>query len=161
MKEYAEHNYFPINLKLIGKPCLIVGGGKIAERKLQKLILTGANITVLCSEPSQYISELFLKGQIKLDIRKYMKQDSKGFFLVFAATNDPSVNKRILKECNKKNILCCAVDKNWENGTFINPASFVNEELLVSVSSNGNRCKDSKRLKNRIQSFLKHKNVKN
>ncbi|HBM15451.1 MAG TPA: siroheme synthase [Lentisphaeria bacterium] len=161
MKEYSKYNYFPISLKLEGKPCLIVGGGKIAERKLQKLILAGADITVLCREPSKYISELFINGQIKLAVREYMKQDSKGFFLVFAATNDKAANKKIVKECNKKHILCCAIDKNWKNGSFITPASFVNEEFLVSVSSNGSKCKDSKRLKNRIQSSLENKNVRN
>ena len=158
MKNIQPEIFFPVSLLLSRKPCLIVGGGKVAERKLKKLLASGAKVTVVCPEPSQYIQEKADNCMINLFKREYIKNDSKGFFLVFTATDSSEVNKQIIKECNKKGILCCAVDRNWRKGSFVTPASFTKGNFTVSISSNGEKCRESKELKNKIKLFLNGKN---
>ncbi|MEI6055693.1 MAG: bifunctional precorrin-2 dehydrogenase/sirohydrochlorin ferrochelatase [Lentisphaerota bacterium] len=149
---------FPISLILDQKPCLVVGGGVIAERKTKKLLLTGAKLTIISPDSSVFIQEKAKLQALTFIQREFIKTDIRGFSLVFAATDSKETNKKIIKECNKKGILCCAVDKNWENGSFITPASFSKESFTISVSSNGKKCKDSKKIKNFLKSALDKNN---
>ncbi|HJO92744.1 MAG TPA: NAD(P)-dependent oxidoreductase [Victivallales bacterium] len=142
---------FPINLQLGGRKCLIVGGGKVASRKIDKLLDSGSDITVICTKPSQKIKELGDSGAINLINRNFYLDDILGFFLVYASTNDRALNDKILDACHKHNILCCAVDVNWKKGTFITPASFHNEGVTVSIASGGKSCSYTKHIKNHLK----------
>jgi glutamyl-tRNA reductase len=146
---------FPINLQLEGRKCLIVGGGKVASRKIDKLLDSSSDITVICTKPSQKIIELSESKTINLLKRNFYLDDIIGFFLVYASTNDRALNNKILDACHKHNILCCAVDVNWKKGTFITPASFHNDGITVSVVSDGKSCKYTKHIKNHLK---KHNN---
>lgn len=155
---HSINEFFPVNLILKGRSCLVVGGGKVGTRKLEKLLLAGAEISVISPVVSEFISALADSGKIKLIPREFQKTDTRGFSLVFAATNNKDVNKKVIKRCNKKGILCCAVDKNWESGSFVTPASFSKGDFSISVSSNGKKCKESKQIKNILKSALDKSN---
>ncbi|MCP4181116.1 MAG: hypothetical protein GY756_25405 [bacterium] len=144
---------FPINLQLEDKKCLIVGGGKVASRKIDKLLDSSSEITVICTKPSQKIISLAENNIIILKNRNFYLDDIVGFFLVYASTNDRALNDKILDACHKHNILCCAVDVNWKKGTFITPASFHNEGITVSIASGGKSCSYTKHIKNHL---MKH-----
>lgn len=128
---------YPVNLLLDGKRCLIVGGGKIAARKISGLIESKADITVVASKINSIVRELIKANDLSFHERDFEESDLDNAFMVFAATNDRALNKRIIDVCVSKNILVCAVDKNWEDGHFIRPASFTKNGVRVAISTDG------------------------
>ena len=81
---------YPIALVLDGKPCLVVGGGEIADGKLDALLLAGAVVTVVSPEVRPRIAALAAEGQITLRRRPYRTSDLDATYLVIAATDDRS-----------------------------------------------------------------------
>ena len=145
---------FPVMLKLKDKKCLVVGGGKVAERKVSTLLKYESNVSVISLSVTEQISKLASNTLINLKLKHFEIKDVNGFYLVFASTDDSEVNREIVEECLSKNILCCAVDENWRNASFTTPASFQIDDFVVCVSSDGKSCKDSKNLKNKIRKLL-------
>ena len=150
-----QHNGIHINLFLAERPCLVVGGGKVARHKIQLLLSAGAEVTVVSPEISPEVEELAKAGLVTHLSRPFDKDDIEGSVMVYAATNSRSVNRKVLECCREKNILCCCVDGNWANGDFTTPAIARHNELMLSISSGGNNCRQSKLVKNSLQRHLK------
>ena len=100
MPSYLNFNY-PLQLKLAGKKCIIIGGGKIAERKVNKLLAAGAKITVIAPVVTSLLQELWQQQQLNLYLRPYRPSDLKGAFLVVAATSDSTINAQIAEEAEQ------------------------------------------------------------
>jgi precorrin-2 dehydrogenase / sirohydrochlorin ferrochelatase len=101
---------YPIALVLDGKSCLVVGGGEIADGKLDALLLAGAVVTVVSPEVRPRIAALAADGQITLHQRPYRTSDLDGTYLAIAATDDRSTNARMVTEARAAGILTQAVD---------------------------------------------------
>jgi len=98
--------YFPILIDLEKKDILVVGGGKIAYRKIKTLLDYGAAIEVITPEiVENKIKLLFEEGKIGLRLRKFEDRDIENKFLVVAATDDKDLNKKIYELGDSKNIL--------------------------------------------------------
>lgn len=91
-------SYYPIFLNLKGKKCVVVGGGKVAERKALSLLRSGAKITVISPECTVGLKKENLKGRIQYIPRKYKKGDLKNAFLVIAATDSNETNRKISED---------------------------------------------------------------
>ena len=105
--------YFPFFLQLDKLPCLIVGGGTVAERKLDLLVKAKADITILSLEFTDYILELAKKNNITCITGKYSSEilkDTKYKFVI-SATNDVSLNEKVAKDCSDENIIVNVVDQ--------------------------------------------------
>ena len=76
--------YFPVCLKIAGRQCLVIGGGRVGERKVQGLLSHGALVTVISPELSEALSILQRAGTIAWLPRLYQEGDLAGFFLVIA-----------------------------------------------------------------------------
>ena len=150
-----NYNGIHINLFLSGRPCLVVGGGKVAWRKIQLLLNAGAQVTVVSPEVSAEVAELIEKGLITHTLRPFEAGDVEGAALVYAATNSRGVNRKVLGCCREKNILCCCVDGNCAQSDFTTPAIARHNQLTLSVSSGGNDCRQSKLVKNSLERHLK------
>lgn len=122
--------FYPVNLVVRNRPCVIVGGGAVAYRKAKQLLQAGARVTVLSPDVHA--------GLKKLPVRIVRKRLSKlpEAFLVIAATNDPELNRRISRECARRNILVNVVDQP-ELCTFTAPSVFRRGDLTVAISTNG------------------------
>jgi len=129
----GSHVYYPAFLNLKGKKAVVIGGGKVAERKILALLKTGADITVTSPEITKKIEKEKLKGRIKHITRQYRKGDLKNAFLVIAATDYPAINERVSKDA-----LCLVnVVDTPDLCNFIVP-SIMNRGLLnIAVSSSG------------------------
>lgn len=129
----APKVYYPAFLNLKGKKTVVIGGGKVAERKILALLKTGADITVTSPEITKKIEKEKLKGRIKHITRQYRKGDLKNAFLVIAATDYPAINERVSKDA-----LCLVnVVDTPDLCNFIVP-SIMNRGLLnIAVSSSG------------------------
>lgn len=129
----APKVYYPVFLNLKGKKAVVIGGGKVAERKILALLKTGADITVTSPEITKKIEKEKLKGRIKHITRQYRKGDLKNAFLVIAATDHPAINERVSKDAF---CLVNVVDTPYLCN-FIVP-SIMNRGLLnIAVSSSG------------------------
>jgi glutamyl-tRNA reductase len=140
----------PVNLLLAGRPCLVVGGGKIARRKAGHLADAGARITVVSPELCGEFAELSAEHVA----RPFEARDVDGMTLVFAATNDRYVNRQVLLACREKNILCSCVDGNWAHSDFTTPAIARHGDLTLAISSGGQSCRQSKLVKNSLARHL-------
>jgi precorrin-2 dehydrogenase/sirohydrochlorin ferrochelatase len=89
---------YPVTLNLEDKRCLVIGGGRIAERKVHELLSAHAKVTVISPHLTQGIQKLHTAGKIVYKQRRYKAGDTKNIFLVIAATNDRAVNKKIAAE---------------------------------------------------------------
>jgi precorrin-2 dehydrogenase / sirohydrochlorin ferrochelatase len=101
---------YPIALVLNSKPCLVVGGGKIADEKLDALLLSGAVVTVVSPEVRPRIAQLASAGRITLYQRPYEPGDLAGQALVIAASDDNALNAQVVTEARAAGILAQAVD---------------------------------------------------
>jgi glutamyl-tRNA reductase len=149
-------NTYPVNLLLAGKRCLIVGGGKIASRKISGLIESEADITVVASKINSVVRELIEGNNLSFYERDFEESDLDNAFIVFAATNDRALNKRIIDICISKNILVCAIDENWVDGHFIRPASFMKNGVRVAVSTDGMASRRTRLIK---ESLARHVDI--
>ncbi|MEN7973100.1 MAG: NAD(P)-dependent oxidoreductase [Verrucomicrobiota bacterium] len=155
MQNGNNTNGIHINLFLHERSCLVVGGGKVALRKIMLLLGAGAKVAVVCPEVDAEVDELIKQGQVSHAKRSFEDHDVEGAILVYAATNSRGVNRKILECCRERNILCCCVDGNWSQSDFTTPAIARHNQLTLSVSSGGNDCRQSKMVKNSLARHLK------
>lgn len=131
-----SEQYFPICLRVQGRPCCVIGGGRVGERKVQGLLAHGARVTVISPELTEGLAALREAGRIAWLPRPYRKGDLAGAFLVIAATDDPEVQEQVHAEAEERNTLLNVADvPKWCN--FILPATARQGDLAVSVSTAG------------------------
>ena len=130
--------YFPFFLQLDKLPCLIVGGGSVAERKIDLLIKANADITIVSIEFTDYILDLAKKYNIECVTQKYSDSilKHKKFKFVIAATNNVALNQEIANDCDKENIIINVVDQP-EICDFIFPSILERGDITVAVSTGG------------------------
>ena len=130
--------YFPFFLQLDQLPCLIIGGGSVAERKLDLLIKAKADITVISIEFSDYILDLAKTHNIRCIKKEYSNKilEENKYNFVISATNDVSLNERVAKDCKKYNIIVNVVDQP-EICDFIFPSILERGDITVAVSTGG------------------------
>jgi len=144
----------PASLLVAGLPCLVVGGGTIAARKVGHLLDAGAAVTVVSPRLTAGLRELAATGRIQHRARLFADADLRGQRLVFAATDHPRVNRRVIRLCRRRRILCSAADENWTDGDFVTPAICRKAGLIVSVSTGGRSCRAARLVKERIAAML-------
>ncbi|WMT40138.1 bifunctional precorrin-2 dehydrogenase/sirohydrochlorin ferrochelatase [Paenibacillus sp. D2_2] len=138
-------HYIPIMLDLRGCKCLLVGGGLVAERKVVTLLPSGAEILIVSPRLTPKLKQTWQQGQITWIQRCYQKGDLQGSFMVFATTDQPSVNDQIAAEAQELGIM---INHSGEGarGSFISPSSFRRGDLVVAVSTSGAAPEAAKRV---------------
>ena len=144
----------PVSLLLHRRPCLVVGGGKIASVKIRHLLAAEAVLTVVCSEAGEDVRACADSGELVLKEKGFEQSDLDGFFLVYAATSDPDVNARVNSLCRERGILCCVVDGSWPEGDFLTPAVIRSNGLSLAVSTGGRSCRRSRIMKEHLKTTL-------
>jgi len=143
----------PLNLLIKGRFALVVGGGKVALHKIELLLETGAEVSVVSPEVCDEVGGLIEQNEITHTCRSFEEGDIKGAVLVFAATNDRSINRKVLADCRENGIICSCVDGNWAQSDFTMPAITRHGNLTLSVSTGGRSHRQAKLIKN---SLAKH-----
>ena len=146
-------NLFSIELNLEGRNVLVVGGGRIALRKVKTLIPTGAHITVVAPQfdPEFEMLKADEPSSITLKQRPYEPLDLRCVFMVFICTDQPAVNAQVSNDARARRILVNnACD--YLDGDFIVPARMdFGENIAVTVSTQGRVPSLAKKLKQKIQ----------
>jgi precorrin-2 dehydrogenase / sirohydrochlorin ferrochelatase len=133
VKAKAYKTYYPAFIDLEDKKTVVVGGGKVAERKILGLLDTGATVTVVSPWITKRIEREKQKGRICHICRGYRKSDLKGAFLVIAATDDRDVNEKVSRNAP---CLVNVVDVP-KLCNFIVPSTMQRGALTIAVSTGG------------------------
>lgn len=128
--------YYPLNLDLKNKKCVVVGAGRVAQRKLARLLECGAFVSVIGLTLSPGLKALAKKKNIVLKKGHVHIRDLAGAYLVISATGDRKINSLISSYCLKKGILVNVVDSPGQCN-FIFPAVLCRGDLTISVSTAG------------------------
>ena len=145
--------YLPVFAQLKGRPCLVVGGGSVAERKVDQLLLAGSKITVLSKNMTKRLKELHSEGKIKYEVGPFSRANLVENWLVIAATDSRSANKEVAEAAEAKKRLCNVVD-DPELCSFIMPAIVDRDPIMIAVGSNGQSPVISRWVKGIIESVL-------
>ncbi|PID74394.1 MAG: siroheme synthase [Deltaproteobacteria bacterium] len=127
---------YPVSLNIGHRPCLVVGGGAVALRKIRVLLTAGAEIQIVSPNLLPQLEHLVVEKGLVWRRRPYREGDMDGAFLVFAATNDQKIQQDIAEEAKKKGILLNRADAP-DDCDFQVPASFRRGPLLIAVSTGG------------------------
>lgn len=127
---------YPVTLDIDGRPCLVVGGGPIAERKVTGLLEAGARVTVVSPALSRGLLALAGDGRFRWQPREFMAGDTAGFVLVLVATDDGAVNRAVAVEARQRGALVNCADEP-AHCDFILPALLRRGPLTVAVSTGG------------------------
>lgn len=144
---------FPLFVDMKGRKCVVVGGGRIAARKIETLILFNAEIAVISPEITDKLLELKKTGSLTHLEKVYSEGDLEGAFLVIAATTDREVNERIAEEAAVKNIFVNVAD-NPERCTFIFPSVVKKSELVIGITTSGSYPAMSRSIREKIERLL-------
>lgn len=142
----------PVNLICDGRRAVVVGYGKVGQRKEKFLHSSGIAVKVIA--PNIEVSES-KTGLSKYCKRKFRAGDCKGAFVVFACTDDKHVNRAVLEDARKNFVPCCCADQNWADGDFTTPAAVRSSGVTVAVSTSGASCTSAKELRRSLERFLK------
>ncbi len=127
-------NFFPVNLNIKNKLCTIIGGGKVAERKIFNLLKYNAKLKVISKNFTENI--LNIKNNVQIIKANYNKKYLTGSFMVFICTNNKSLNLEIYKHAKEINALVNSAT-HPELCDFTIPSVLKRGDLKITVSTNG------------------------
>jgi siroheme synthase-like protein len=127
---------FPAFIDLKDKEVLVVGGGKVATRKVQKLLPFGAKIEVVSPRITKELQGLFLAGRISWKKRKFLIKDLRSAYMVVVAVDSIGLQRMVFNYCSKRKILCNAVDSP-DYCNFIFPALVHKGDVVIGISTSG------------------------
>lgn len=128
----------------------MLGGGRVAERKVESLLKCGGTVTVISPELTSQLKIHLSQGRIQHIGRDYQAGDIKGAYLVFSATNNPRVNAEASEEAQRKGVLVNIVDTP-ERCTFIVPSVLQRGDLVITISTNGKSPALAKRIREELE----------
>ncbi|WP_134701429.1 bifunctional precorrin-2 dehydrogenase/sirohydrochlorin ferrochelatase [Ammoniphilus sp. YIM 78166] len=143
---------YPIMLRLAGKRCVVVGGGKVAERKIKSLLSTGAALVVVSPVSTEKITEWATTGQLQLLARPFENKDLDGAVLVIAATNQPEINLEIYQAIQPYQWIN-VVDRP-DLCSFTVPATLERGDIQIAVSTGGKNPGLAKKLRKQLDQWI-------
>ncbi len=143
---------YPIFVDLKKQPCLVVGGGPVALRKIRLMMSAGATITVVAPQLCEDLQQEFGK-QITHHARTFVDEDIDGFRLITAATNEPQVNRRVSELAQAKNIPVNVVDEP-ELCSFITPSIVDRSPVVIAISTGGGAPVLARILRSKLEAYI-------
>lgn len=139
---------------LEGRRVLVVGGGRVGQRKVELLLDSGADVCLVCPDSVAELASLAAAGRIRHEARRFEDRDVAACALVFACTDDKHVNRHVLEVAQAARIPCCCADGNWPDGDFVTPAIIRSGDVLIAVSTSGKSCRQSRLIKDNLRKHL-------
>ena len=143
-------NYYPIYVQLNEQPCVVIGGGKIAEGKVDGLLAANAKVKIVSPELTPHLHDLVKQNQIEYAARHYQVGDLTGAFMVICATDQTEINHQVWQEASANQQLVNVVD-DTPRCNFIAPAILRKGDLNIAISTGGKAHALAVRLKQRLQ----------
>jgi precorrin-2 dehydrogenase / sirohydrochlorin ferrochelatase len=127
---------FPILVDVDGRLVVVVGGGRVAERRVRELRAAGAVVRVVSPKLGAGLAGLAAGGELAVEPRRYRQGDLAGAVLAVAATDDPEQNRRVAADGRDAGVLVNRADAPDEGG-FSVPAVLRRGDLTVAVATAG------------------------
>ena len=144
---------FPMFVDISEKQILVIGGGKVAARRVHTLLDFAGEILVVAPEAEEEIVQLAKEGIISYKKRPYEKKDLNDADLVLAATDDLSLNDEIYSECRRIGITVnVASDK--EKCDFHFPGIVKKGSVVIGINAGGNDHRGAKEMRQKLQQYL-------
>jgi precorrin-2 dehydrogenase/sirohydrochlorin ferrochelatase len=131
-----NHKYMPISVSLKDRPCLVVGGGLVALRKVENLLDYDTAITVIAPEVHEKLEYHAKRGRITLEKREYQSPEAGAYGLVVSATDDVALNRRVHADARGTGALVNIAD-DPPHCDFIFPAVLRRDCLTAAISTDG------------------------
>lgn len=149
--------YFPLFLKLTDRPCLVVGGGRVAVRKIGWLLKAGAQVTVMAESVDESLTALAAEN-LQIETRAVTVADIEQLplalqFLVVAASNDENLNNAIAERCKALSVHC-NVASHADSGDTILPAIIDRSPVILALHSGARSPTVTRYLKRQLEAFL-------
>ncbi len=146
--------FYPAHLNLQDRKCLVVGGGKVAERKVMSLLLSGGDVTLISPDATESLKNLAKIGQVMWHRHQFQTNDTVGMFLVCAATDFSEINTQVFKDAYEANgIRLVNVVDVIPECTFAAASVVMLRNLAISISTSGK----SPAMSRRIREYLEAK----
>ena len=150
--------WFPLFVNLKNKKVLVIGGGKVAFKKISKIMEYEADITVIAENiPEEKLLEL---KNLKIENNRKIENNKdeieklvEEYFLVITATDNEELNENIAEICDSKGILVNNVSSKTEMNAMFG-GIVKNDEFQIAISTSGKNCKRSRAMKSEIQKIL-------
>jgi len=127
---------YMLGLRLEGRRVLVVGGGRVAQRRVPALLAAGARVTIVSPSVTPALDDLIADGRVHWERRRYQVGDCDGAWLVQACTDDRAVNTAVAAEAEAKRIWCVRADDRDASAAWT-PASGQVGEIGVAVTAGG------------------------
>ena len=128
--------HLPLHADLKNRPCLVVGGGPVAEKRVRQLLDAGARVTVLAPALSGGLAELAARAQVQYEPGTFDARSLDPYWLVVAATDDRAVNAQVAAAAEAVKRFCNVVD-DPEHCTFLMPALIDFDPVTIAVGTAG------------------------
>jgi siroheme synthase-like protein len=145
--------FLSIELNLGGRYCLVVGAGNVASRRAGVLLEAEAIVTVVAPRVSARIDQLSASSSLTAVRREFQPADLDGMFLAVAATNDSSVNRRVVALARDHGILVNSVD-DPTSGDILFPSVVRRGAIQVAIATGGQVPALSRHLRGRIDKAI-------
>ena len=146
-------DFLPITLNIKGRPCLVVGGGQVAARKVNLLVNAGAAVTVVAPELVASLKERVEQQQITWLTKTFQEDDLRKVMLVIAATDDDATNRAVAEQAHQRLIPVNVVDQPALCSFFM-PSIIDRSPVIVSVSTGGASPVLARLLRSRLETFI-------
>ncbi|WP_315521368.1 bifunctional precorrin-2 dehydrogenase/sirohydrochlorin ferrochelatase [Leptotrichia wadei] len=150
--------WFPLFVNLKDKKVLVIGGGKVAFKKISKIMEYEADITVIAENISE--EKLLELENLRIENNRKIENDKdeieklvKEYFLVIAATDNEELNENVAEICDSKGILINNVSSKTKMNVMFG-GIVKNDEFQIAVSTSGKNCRRSRAMKSEIQKIL-------
>jgi precorrin-2 dehydrogenase len=147
------NTYYPVYIQLKEQPCVVIGGGKIAEGKVEGLLAVEAKVTLISPDLTPHLQDLVKQNRITYLSRTYQPGDLTGAFIVICATDQAEINHQVWQEASANNQLVNVVD-DTPRCNFIAPSILRKGDLTIAISTSGKAPAMAVRLKERLQREL-------
>jgi siroheme synthase-like protein len=145
--------FYPLFIELRNKPVLVVGGGEVAERKVDSLLQAEAAVTVVAPELTSHLKQLAATGSIRTSRRKFEEADLDGALLVISATDDTEAQERVADLARARGILINTVDQPLLCD-FIVPAVVRHGDVIAAITTSGKSPSLAAALKAKVESVV-------
>lgn len=146
--------YLPLAINMRGIKCLVVGGGRIAARKVGTLVKSAAVITVVAPAVDESIAGTAAAGEIRWIEAKYDEQLMADYDFVIAATSDGDLNLAIGRQAEATGKLCCVVSS-ARHSRVIFPAAFEHDGITYALHSDGKQYRRTKQLRDELAEYVR------
>src|SRR5580700_5733474 len=147
----GEPPLHPLFLKLEGREVLVVGAGRIAERKIAELVEAKARVRVVAPEASESVKALAAARAVRWEARTFEERDADGAWLIVAATGDKGVQKLVADAADVRRTFVVAVDDK-ANASAYGGAVVRRGAVAIAISTTG----ESPALARLLREVLEH-----